>query len=71
VDTLGVAVIGNFQTNPPATIAPNGTWPSTYNYFLNATDAINNHVADQLTITALDSQNHQLTVTAFWDQIFP
>ena len=69
-DSLGVAV-GSLQTQPPASLAPNDFWPSTYNYFLNATDAINNHVSDTVTITALDSQNHTLSVTAFWDQIFP
>ena len=73
-DSLGAAA-GSLQTPIPASLDPHGspgdTWPSTYNFFLGASDIAAGHVSDDLTVTALDSQGHAQSVTAHWDQVFP
>jgi hypothetical protein len=70
-DVLGDAVAGNFQTEVPASLAPGASWVSTFNHALTPGDAGAHHVSDTVTVTALDSMSHTLSVMATWDQAFP
>jgi uncharacterized repeat protein (TIGR01451 family) len=70
-DLLGDAVAGNFQNAVPASLAPGASWVSTFNHFLTSGDAGAHHVSDTVTVTALDSMSHTLSVMATWDQAFP
>jgi len=70
IDSLGDAVPSAFQTPIPGSLAPGATWTTTYNHSLTAGDVSAHHVADDVTITALDAGSQTLTVMAHWDTLF-